>query len=186
MTQPNGAHLAPTDFTAHFRAAWSAARERFFKIERRQSYNQAGDDSYTAFLRGDHDTALRLLRNELLTQREMYDEARAHGIELVRLRQVEEPLSDYLRYYEIPSYFISEELGEKVYFAHPDPSADELPDCIIFDSAVMFVNTYDGLGRLGGAIEVIDETQILSAVSLGENLLSAAEPLARYAAAHGL
>lgn len=186
MTQPEGAHLAPPDFTSQFLEAWSAARERFFKIERKQSYNQAGDESYKAFLRGDHEAALRLLRDELLTQREMYDEALANGVELIRLRQVEEPLSDYLRHFEIPSYFISEELGEKIYFAHPDPNVDELPDCIIFDSTVMFVNTYDGLDRLGGAIVVTDQEQIRKAIALGETLMSTAQPLAEYVAVHNL
>lgn len=186
MMQPDGAHLAPPDFSTQFLDAWSAARERFFKIERKQSYNQADDDSYKAFLRGDHETAMRLLRGELLKQREMYDEAIANGVELVRLRQVEEPLSDYLRHFEIPSYSTSEELGEKIYFVPPNPNEDELPDCIVFDSTVMFVNTYDGLDRLGGAIVVTDPEQIRHATTLGEKLLSRAEPLASYIAAHSV
>lgn len=184
--QPNGAHIAPPDFTAHFLDAWSAAQERFLKIERRQTYSQVDDESYQAFLRGDYADALSLLRRELMQQRAMYDEARANGVALVRLRQFEEPLSDYLRHYEIPSYSISEELGETVYFARPDPSADELPDCIVFDSTVMFVNTYDGLGRLGGAIEVLDQEQIQRTVSLAEKLLTTAEPLGSFVATRGL
>jgi hypothetical protein len=184
--QPDGAHISPSDFTAHFLDAWSGARERFLKIERRQDYSQVDDESYQAFLRGDYADAISLLRQELLQQRAMYGEARASGVALVRLRQFEEPLSDYLLHYEIPSYFVSEELGEEVYFAHPDPNADELPDCIVFDSTVMFVNTYDGLGRLGGAIEVSDQEQIQSAVLLAERLLSTAEPLSSFVETHGL
>jgi len=156
------------------------------KVERRQSYNQAGDESFEAFRRGDLRTASRLLREELETQREMYSSAAARGVDLVRLRLVEEPLSDYLRYYEIPSYFVSQELGERIFFASPDPMQDELPDCIVFDASVMFVNTYDGLDRLAGAIEVTSAQEIARHTELAEHLLADAQSLSEFAKAHNL
>jgi hypothetical protein len=186
MAYRDETYLSPPDFSKRFRSEWDAARERFLKVERRQDYNQAGDESFEAFRSGDHAAAARLLREILLGQREMYARARARGVELVRLRLVEEPLSDYLRYYEIPSYSVSEELGERIVFAHPDPTEDELPDCIVFDSTVMFVNAYDGLGRLVGAIEVRSKDEIARHVALAERLLSSAEPRADYVRSHPL
>jgi hypothetical protein len=186
MAYRDEAYLAPPDFSKRFRIEWGAARARFLKIERRQEYNQAGDESFDAFRRGEHDTASRLLRESLLEQREMYAGAQTRGVALVRLRLIEEPLSDYLRYYEIPSYSVSEELGERIVFASPDPTEDELPDCIVFDSTVMFVNAYDGLGRLVGAIEVKSEDEIARHVALAERLLTDGEPRADYVRSHGL
>jgi len=101
MAYPQGEYLAPSDFSRRFRAAWDSASQRFFKMERRQSYNQTGDESYDAFVNGDLERARKLLREGVLTQCAMYSEALAKGLELVRLRLYEEPLSDYLRLYEI-------------------------------------------------------------------------------------
>jgi len=184
--QVSGNFLAPSDFTERFTASWDKAQKRFLKIERKQAYNQAGDESYDAFVRGSHEEARRLLRAELLHQRDMYAAARARGLALVRLRQFEEPLSEYLRDYEMPSYFVSEELGEEIWFARPNHAADELPDCIIFDSDVMFVNTYDGLDRLAGAVEIRDKEQIALAAAEAEQLLSHAERLSDFVASHPL
>jgi hypothetical protein len=185
MAYSNGAHLSPADFGPRFREAWDRAQTRFLKVERRQSYNQAGDESYEAFLRGDHESASRLLREILLKQTEMYAQARDRGVELIRVRIVEEPLSAYLRLYEIPSYFVSAELGERIVFA-PPPAADDLPDLIIFDSSVMFVNTYDGLSRLAGAIEITDSAEIERHATRAEALLSESQPLVDFARDRGL
>jgi hypothetical protein len=182
----DGAFIAPSDFSERFTSAWKDAQTRFLKVERKQSYNQGGDSSYEAFVRGDYETAQKLLKDELLQQREMYSDAQTRGLELVRIRQFEEPLSDYLRYYEIPSYFVSEELGETIWFARPDPAKDELPDCIIFDSEVLFVNTYDSLDRLAGAVEIRDKEQINVASIEAAKLLASAERLSSFVSSHGL
>jgi len=50
----------------------------------------------------------------------------------------------------------------------------------------MFVNAYDGLNRLVGAIEVRDDEQIASHVAAGEALLPAAQPRADFVAARRL
>lgn len=180
MAYPEGDYLAPADFRKRFRSAWDAAQSRFFKIERRQAYNQAGDESFDVYVRGDHEKAKRLLRESVLMQSEMYERARRRGVELVRLRLIEDPLTDYLRYYEIPSYFVSQELGEQICFAEVDPKRDRLPDCIIFDSSVMFVNAYDGLNRPVGAIEVSEGEEIERHLSLAEEMLSSGEGLSDF------
>ncbi len=186
MAYRNGSYLAPADFSVRFREEWDAAQVRFLKVERRQWYSQSGDESFDAFVDGQYERAERLLREIVLGQEEMYASAQARGVDLVRLRLVEEPLSDYLRFYEIPSYSVSEDLGERILLASVDSSQDELPDCIIFDSAVMFVNAYDGVGRLIGAVEVRAKDQIEHHANLAEGLLAGGQPLAEFVRAHAL
>jgi hypothetical protein len=186
MAYSEGAYLAPPDFTKRFRAAWDAAQSRFLKVERRQSYNQAGDDSYEAFRRGDFETAAKLLEQGLLGQSVMYAAAQERGVELVRLRLVEQPLSDYLRHYEIPSYTVSEKLGERIVLSTVDRRSDDLPDCIVFDEEVMFVNAYDGLNRLVGAIEVRDGEQIAKHIALAERFLAAGTSLQAFVHANAI
>ena len=186
MAYPDASYLAPSAFSPRFRASWDAAVSRFLKIERRQSYNQEGDESYEAFRRGDHEKAQHLLRGIIEKQREMYSAACNRGVDLVRLRLVQEPLSDYLRLYEIPSYFVSQELGERIFIRSVDVSDDTLPDCIIFDANVMFVNAYDGLARLVGAIEVSSADEIDSHSRLAERLIAEAQPLGQFVQARGL
>jgi hypothetical protein len=186
MGTPNAAYLAPSDFKEHFKQAWNDAQSRFFKIERRQSYNQAGDESFEAYISGDYETARHLVRKGVLAQDEMYAQARARGIDLVRLRLIQQPLSDYLRYYEIPSYFASEELGERIGFVEVAKDNDALPDCIIFDAHLMFINAYDGLDRLVGAIEIMDHNEIDRYLGLAESLLVESQPLGDFVRAHNL
>jgi hypothetical protein len=180
--------LAAEDFRGQFRASWDAAEVRYLKVERRQSYNQVGDASYERFARGDYGRASESLREALMGQEEMYRSARARGIRLVRLRLVELPLTDYLLRYEFPSYLVSQdELGEEILVATVGPEGrldDLLPDCIIFDHTVMYVNTYDGCGRPAGAIRVDDAPTIDEHVGRAEALLEESLPLRRFMADH--
>ena len=190
MAYADDTYLAPADFRSQFRASWDAAEVRYLKVERRQAYNQTGDPSYEAFVRGDYGKAAELLREALMQQESMYRAAQDKGLKLVRLRLTELPLSDYLRYYEFPSYLISQdELGEEIFVGTVQPEGrldDLLPDCIIFDSTVMYVNTYDGCGRPVGVIRVVDPQTIRDHAEHAESMLEDAVPLKEFLAASGL
>lgn len=188
MAYADDKYLAPADFRSQFRTSWDAAEDRYLKVERRQAYNQVGDPSYEAFVRGEHRRAADLLRGILMQQEKMYSAARDKGVQLVRLRLVELPLSGYLQHYEFPSYLISQdELGEEISVATVESEGrldDLLPDCIIFDNTVMYVNTYDGCGRPSGAIKVDDSQTINEHVERAEAFLKEALPLKQFMAAH--
>lgn len=148
--------------------SWDGARRRFWKVERRQVYDQRGDESYDAWARGDAEGARRLLAETLWAQAAMYREATERGLDLLRLRLVDEPLSENLRTYEIPNYSVSEQLGEPIVIALLPPD-DTLPDCIAFGEDVLFVNVYDGRGRPAGAIEIRDPEAVRATAPLNRD-----------------
>lgn len=128
-----------------------------------------------------------MLQEALQTQEPMYSAALQRGVQLLRLRLVELPLSDYLRYYEFPSYRISENLGERIYIKEIESTDSNLPpDCIFFDDGVMYVNAYDGCGGLVGAVEVTDKGEIASCRDRADRLLAEAKTLDTYMLANSL
>src|SRR2546421_6552740 len=89
------------DFAQRFDSEWDRLEWRFLKCERRQEYREPDDPGFQAFERGDLEEAQRLNAERVRQQEPLYSAARSKGIEIVRVRLVEFPLSDYLRLYEI-------------------------------------------------------------------------------------
>ena len=94
-----GEGLSVPDYRADFRAEEKAiAGQESWKLERRQHFRQPGSASWEAFARGDWGQALQLIedRREVLTQ--FAAEVKAQGLDLYRVRVVEEPIRPYLQW----------------------------------------------------------------------------------------
>lgn len=162
------------EFQQRFAAAWARLESRFLKLETWQSYLEAeGNTSQEAFNRGDLERARELLRAEAEGESEVYAGIRGRGLEFTRVRLVQEPISDYLRY-ELMAYGIRSALGENIEVVRCDPELS-LPnencfDCLLFDRHTALIHDY-GDGEVGHqtggwithdsrAIETLSETFI--------------------------
>jgi hypothetical protein len=180
---PAGATQLDKDaFRNRFLAEWKQSDRRFLKVERRQEYAEPDDPSYQAFARGDFPKAQELVAERLREQESFYKPARDKGLELVRLRIVEFPLTDYLRCYELPSYRVSEELGEDIRITPAEPIEPLLarlgvPDFLLFDDRCVLVNTYDQSSAPSGALLVTDSGVVQSYIDAAEDLRAASVPL---------
>ncbi|WP_432835477.1 DUF6879 family protein [Dactylosporangium sp. CA-092794] len=133
-------------FAAEFAAAWSSMRSRFLKLECWQRYVEAETNaSQAAFDRGDVVEAERLLHGEAEADRPLYEDVQERGIEYARVRLVQEPLTDYLRY-ELLAYRIRAAMGEHIEVVRREAAGAF--DCLLFDRQTALIHDY-GSGPVG-------------------------------------
>lgn len=183
--------LSSTEFSDRFLSEWHSTSQRFFKVERRQEYEEPDDPSYQAFERGDFAEAHALVAKRIRDQDSFYAPARAKGIELVRIRIVEFPLSSYLKDYELLSYPVSEELGERIFVTEADSIRgilDDLavPDFLLFDERCVLVNTHDANGSPNGGLLVTDPDAVAQYATVAVELQRPAISLATFLADQGI
>lgn len=82
------------------------------------------------------------------------------GREIIRVRIVPEPVTEYFRFEAETGYFTSIEAGEKLHLVNPEVASRliaSLPiktDYWVFDSAIVVLMTYDQHNRFSGASRV--------------------------------
>ncbi|MEN3360414.1 MAG: hypothetical protein V7637_4396 [Mycobacteriales bacterium] len=145
------------DFRTRF---WAIAQDDFWKLERRQTFAEPGDESWEAFAAGDWNAALRLIDK----QRDTFDaEARRMteaGIKSFRVRVVEFPISSYLQW-ELRLLRLMNQISDNIRIIGPDVvRSDEtrhvLPEVVTLGDDVTYEVRYDVSGTLSGAIRHVD------------------------------
>jgi hypothetical protein len=177
-------------FYARADVLWSSLAERVVKVERRQSYQEPGNPSYEALLAGDWERAVALAAHTHDEDKQTYAELREKGVEFLRLRVVDPPLTDYLRW-ELEHYKVTSSLGEDVRVVRLSDVAEldarvGLSDFLLFDHTAAMIHDYgtDGLLRGGwltnSSVPVREISEIVTA------LTARAMPLAAYLAQMGV
>ncbi|WP_327255673.1 DUF6879 family protein [Streptomyces sp. NBC_01244] len=179
------AYLA--DFEQHF---WRIGKPGFWKLERLQQFQEPTDDSWVAFSKGDWPGALALLesRREALTQH--YARLRSHGFETWRIRVVEEPLTDYMRW-ELRLLLMRDELGghTRVIDAarvRPYEQAAVLPELITLGDDVVYHLLYDENGLQEGGVRYIGRDLVLRCRQFVQGLYDEGESISDYLAREGI
>ncbi|MFF4448209.1 DUF6879 family protein [Streptomyces sp. NPDC001502] len=171
------------DFDEHF---WRIGDPGFWKLERLQDFQEPTDDSWVAFSEGKWPQALALLesRREELTRH--YAKLRAHGFETWRIRVVEEPLTDYMRW-ELRLLLLRDELGghTRVIDAGRVRSYEEdgvLPELITLGEDVVYRLLYDENGLQEGAVRHTGRDLVLRCQEFVQRLYSDGEGIREYLA----
>lgn len=159
-----GDHLSLDDYIADFDERFEAPADDCWKVERRQTFVEQGSASYDAFARGDWSEALRLIEERKPGLREYHEQLAARGLDVRRVRVVEQPVSPYL-VWELNSLRQRRELGELIRVAGGDLVAPhevdgELPEVVGIDEAVVYQVLYDDEGVATGAIRSTDPNQV--------------------------
>ncbi len=183
--------LSSNEFRERFLKEWHASSTRFLKVERRQNYAEPSDPSYQAFARGNFAEAHRLVAERIREQEPFYRPARARGVDLLRIRIVDQPLSSYLRDYELPSYVISAQLGERIVVTRADAIRQILdefrvPDFLLFDARCVLVNRHSEAGTPDGALLVDEPSLVDEYRSVAERLLASAVGLDSFLVEEGI
>jgi hypothetical protein len=135
---------------------WRTGEPGFWKLERLQVFQEPNDDSWVAFARGDWQQSLELIERRRGSLIRHYDKIRAHRFETWRIRVVEHPLTDYMRW-ELHLLRLRDELGghtrvigaEKV--AHFETDG-VLPELITLGDDIVYELLYDENGLQEGGI----------------------------------
>lgn len=155
--------LPPEEYAPDATGRFSEIKDYFWKLERRQTFQEEGDASYRAFMRGDWEEALRIedQAGDALRQRFM----RA-GFEYRRVRIVELPVSPYLQW-EMQALRVRAEAGEGIRVLNADTDAIHdreedrpLPEVIIVGTAALYEVGYDRAGVHNGARRILDQKVI--------------------------
>lgn len=173
------------DFEKHF---WNSADLGFWKLERQQTFKEPGYDSWEAFARGEWDESLRLLEAGRADMEEYHRKADRHGFAARRIRVVEEPLSDYMRW-ELHALRVRDQCGGPVHVIGADRVAPyeedgPLPEICTVGSQVMYQAVYDDQGVLESARKFIDPHLVLRCQRFIKNLYDEGEPLAGWFGEH--
>lgn len=179
------AYLA--DFDKHF---WHSGTPGFWKLERLQEFREPTDDSWVAFSEGDWPGALALLegRREALTRH--YARLRSHGFETWRIRVVEEPLTDYMRW-EFRLLLMRDELGghTRVIDASKVRSYEQdglLPELITLGDHVVYRLLYDENGLQEGGVRHTGRDLVVRCRQFVQGLYDEGESIGAYLDREGI
>jgi len=148
--------LNEAEFSSMFSDLWDKLHHCFFKFERLQAYEEPNDPSYQAFIAGDLKLALKHLEERIAQQATLYNGIAQKNINLIRVRAVELPLSDYLQY-EFKSYQLSAKYGERILIidiTNPNDNIklelSNLTDFLLFDDYAVLIHKYNKNGLFQG------------------------------------
>ncbi|KOV81389.1 DUF6879 family protein [Nocardia sp. NRRL S-836] len=169
------------DFERRF---WRSGRSGFWKLERLQHFEEPGNDSWNAFDEGDWDRSLALLEERGPALRTHYAKIANAGFETSRVRIVEHPLTDYLRW-ELHLLLARDQLGghtrilpvrEIARFEEKNP----LPELVTLGDDVMYEILYDENGRLRGGVLYTGTSPVVRCREFIKRLYEKAEPISTY------
>lgn len=159
-----GDRLSLDDYIADFTERFEGPAADCWKLERRQTFVEQGSASYDAFARGDWAEALRLIDERKPALREYHEQLAERGLDVRRVRVVEQPVSPYL-IWELNSLRQRRELGELIRVAGhdlvaPHEAGGALPEVVGIDEAVVYQVLYDDDGVATGAIRSTEREQV--------------------------
>ncbi|GAA1015022.1 hypothetical protein Aple_052270 [Acrocarpospora pleiomorpha] len=169
------------DFAEHF---WAISHADFWKLERRQVFQEPGDDSWEAFSRGDWRKALQLLEQRRESLQAYYERIARAGFRTWRVRVVEEPVTPYLRW-ELRLLRLRHEYGGLVRIVGPDAVRPlevngALPEVVTLGLDVMYEVRYDERGVLAGGVRYIDSGLVTRWRALIAKLYAAGEDITSF------
>ncbi|MFE4393425.1 MULTISPECIES: DUF6879 family protein [Streptomycetaceae] len=161
-----GELLARDDYKRDFRERDALIRGRdSWKLERRQYFEEQDSPSWEAARRGDWGEALRLLEDRRPALLAIGREDAARRSFFHRVRVVERPWTDYLRW-QLHSLRIRAECGERVRMVDAAELADseefgQLPEIVVLGGRTLYQVRYSEAGIPAGAIRYTDPDLVL-------------------------
>lgn len=179
-----GERLTREDYGHDFRTRDAAIRNHdSWKLERRQHFEELGNESWAAVRRGDWAEALRLLdteqRRNALTEIYQDDERRRSIFH--RVRVAEKPLTPYMQW-ELHSQRVRAECGERIRVVSADQVAESeseglLPEVVVLGGSTLYQVVYSETGVPDGAVRHTDaelvgrwENYIRALYDIGEDV----------------
>ncbi|MFG1702731.1 DUF6879 family protein [Nonomuraea sp. M3C6] len=177
INEISGVKLGADGYLDDFWPNFRKIDDVFWKLERVQSFREAGEPSWDVMLEGDWDRSLKLI-----------DDRRAHegtaSVARRRLRIVEHPVTPYLRW-EMHVLALRVATAEHVRVLDAQEVADlevgrRLPELVLLGTSVMYEVTYDSSGTHSGARRIDDPEVIAACRGELDKLFTAGEEFRAY------
>lgn len=169
-------------FLAAFSGEWKRCRCQLLKFESNGQFCFVDNSSWRAMADGDFDRAIKLIPEARLVDRDIYEDFRDRGVDIIRCRPIEMPLSQYVKW-EVQNYFVNMDYGERVFVCNyvavkefADRHANR--DFIVFDARLAVVHDFDLEGTLQGGWVVENLEDILDLMAAFTFIKSQAHALA--------
>ncbi|WP_433230211.1 DUF6879 family protein [Actinomadura formosensis] len=151
------AFLTPEEYASDAKSRFTDIKDYFWKLERRQTFQEEGDASYRAFMCGDWDEAMKIEAQGLDALRQRFKNV---GFEYRRVRVAELPVTPYLQW-EMQALRVRAEAGEGIRVVDADAVRDReedglLPEVVILGTAALYEVRYDRAGVHNGARRIVD------------------------------
>jgi len=172
-------YLQPKEYFKQFSLLWKQHEHRFFKFERQQYYNLESDDAYKLYQSNDIAGCKSKIEQQIGSQSEMYLMSVRKNTNIVRVRFVEFPISDYTKY-EILSYNVSARFCEKILIVPATDTVTEifqLNDFLLFDSSSLMILDYDDRGLFKGGWLFTGDDVVENYLAIAQSLIEKSLPL---------
>jgi hypothetical protein len=161
LDQSRGERLTPAEYRDDFRKRfWAIKQDDFWKLERKQTFREPGDDSWDAFAEGDWDKAVQLIESR---RRVLSAEGRRMaelGFGSYRVRVVAQPITAYLQW-ELHLLRLMSQCSDYVRVVSidaltPFEVGGEVPEVVTLGADLTYEVLYDENGVLDGALRFND------------------------------
>jgi hypothetical protein len=167
-------------FFSHFPSAWKKLKHQVLKLETKQIYIEPGNESYEFMLKGDVDTSIKMMEESLSEDDATYKDLQSRGVDFIRCRPIQYPLTDYLKW-ELETYKITSEKGVRIYCCEYNTAKHIFErvathDFMVFDSDIAFIHNYDENGLIRGGWIVNDPKDIFTMQSIFISIKAISSP----------
>ncbi|MFD7652845.1 DUF6879 family protein [Actinosynnema sp. NPDC059797] len=156
-----GTRLTPDEYLEDFgREFWHDNGGVNWKLERRQEFVEADNESWEASRRNDWTRSLHLLEERRAKVADYERRIADSGMEVRRVRVVEQPISSYLLW-ELSSLHVRHQVGGKIRVVGPEQVAPfenggaVLPELFLLGRQIAYQVLYDEQGALAGAVKCV-------------------------------
>jgi hypothetical protein len=176
----SGVRLALNDYLADYRRRFAVSDGHdSWKLERRQHFSERVNTSWRAFVSGNWDEALRLIRIQTEDVQQEMKEPAERGIGLFRVRVVEWPIIPYVQW-ELNSLRVRAECGEKIHVVDPRQvkcleTDGPLPELLTVGNDTVYQLLYDDDDLIKGAIRFTDADVLIRCVTVMKQLYTTGE-----------
>ncbi|HEX6347344.1 DUF6879 family protein [Umezawaea sp.] len=158
--------MTANEYLADFRENfWHDNRGLNWKLERRQEFVESSNESWEASRRNDWKRSIDLLEKGRSTVADYERRISERGMEVRRVRVVEQPISSYLLW-ELTSLHIRQEVGGKIRVVDRDAvqayeaGGVAVPELFLLGVEIAYQVLYDEHGVLEGAVKCVDDDEI--------------------------
>lgn len=177
-------YLSLEEYENEFYKAVESLREPVWKSERAQTFSEPGNKSWEAFVAGDWDEAMRIAESEIPSVVAFYKDLQSHDSGLNRIRVVELPISQYLKW-ELRILMMRTQAGESVRVLNSAKTADfesregRIPELVVLGEVAYLVD-YAPSGEPRGAFRITDPAEVDRAATLVKSAFALGEELSTF------
>src|ERR1700733_2554972 len=171
-------------FFRRLTAAWKVLRKEALKFETRQSYEEPTNVSWKLWGNGDLKGSIEVLPAVRAADVPLYQMLAERNVRFIRLRPVQFPLTDYLKW-EIECYHFNSRHGEQIYFVDHTAARRLFDsyarhDFVLFDECLALVHDYDEAGLIRGGWEITRPEAVRCLRNLYWTIVDLAEPYLQF------